>query len=132
PDASGASDQSFVKTMPELSAMKEVERNDYLWHLADKYVAEHPDRRWSFAVEKIKRTWSPMPLSEQYSRPAYRAIALAYTLPFFALVLAGLAAPVIPWRFKILLIAPAVYFTLVHAFSVGSLRYRVPADPPLA
>ena len=132
PNATGASDQRFVESMPELLAMKEVERNDYLSALADKYVAEHPDRRWSLAVEKIKRTWSPMPLSDQFSRPAYRAVALAYTLPFFALVLAGLAAPVIPWRFKILLIAPAVYFTFVHAFSVGSLRYRLPADPPMA
>jgi hypothetical protein len=32
----------------------------------------------------------------------------------------------------LLLALPAVYFTLVHAVSVGSLRYRVPVEPQLA
>jgi hypothetical protein len=32
----------------------------------------------------------------------------------------------------IFLLLPALYFTAVHALSVGSLRYRVPAEPPLA
>ena len=27
---------------------------------------------------------------------------------------------------------PALYFTVVHGMSVGSLRYRVPADVPMA
>jgi hypothetical protein len=32
----------------------------------------------------------------------------------------------------VLLLIPAIYFTLVHAMSIGSLRYRVPVEPELA
>ena len=30
------------------------------------------------------------------------------------------------------MLVPAIYLTIVHALSVGSLRYRLPADPALA
>ena len=33
---------------------------------------------------------------------------------------------------RLYLLVPALYFTLVHGATVGSLRYRVPADVPLA
>jgi hypothetical protein len=33
---------------------------------------------------------------------------------------------------KIFLMLPAIYLTVVHAMSVGSLRYRMPAEAPMA
>jgi hypothetical protein len=32
----------------------------------------------------------------------------------------------------VFLLIPAIYFTAVHMLSVGSLRYRIPAEPPMA
>jgi len=132
PAATGASDQRFVKSMPELSSMTEVERDQYLSRLARKYVENNLGRIVSLTVSKVARMWSPIPLSSQFSNRIYLLIGLFYTLPFFALVIAGVVRPGIPVGFKILLLAPAVYFTLVHALSVGSLRYRIPADAPMA
>jgi hypothetical protein len=33
---------------------------------------------------------------------------------------------------KVFLLIPAIYFTAVHMASVGSLRYRIPVEPPMA
>jgi hypothetical protein len=44
----------------------------------------------------------------------------------------GLCLGRLPRAVKVFLLVPAIYLTLVHAFSVGSLRYRMPADVPLA
>jgi uncharacterized membrane protein len=88
------------------------------------------------AVIKVGRTWSPIPLSADYSGLKYTLVGLLYSLPFDLLVIAGLLVNVrnggLPKAAKVLLVTPAIYFTLVHALSVGSLRYRIPAEPPMA
>jgi 4-amino-4-deoxy-L-arabinose transferase-like glycosyltransferase len=133
PDATGASDQRFVAAMPQLRHMSETERDRYLAEQARQFVADHPREAIMLAGEKIVRTWSPRPLSEQFSRPLYVAAALAYSLPFDLLVILGLFyAPSPRKSAKLLLMAPAIYFTLAAAASVGSLRYRVPAEVPMS
>jgi hypothetical protein len=73
-----------------------------------------------------------VPLSAEFGRPLYRAVALLFALPFDVLVIVGIVAGRLPRAAVIYLLIPALYFTAVHALSVGSLRYRVPAEPPLA
>jgi 4-amino-4-deoxy-L-arabinose transferase-like glycosyltransferase len=131
-DASGASDQSFVDRMPELAVLSEVQRDEYLSRKATEYAQDHPGRVWSLAWLKLGRTWSPFPLSEQFSRTELRLIAVAYSLPFDALVLISLIWGGLPRAAKAFLITPAVYFSIIHALTVGSLRYRIPAEPLLA
>jgi len=131
PAASGGSDQSFVRSMPELAGMGEVERSDYLNRLAGQYIQDHPAQVVKLTALKIGRMWSPVPLSSQFSRPLYVGVALAYSLPLMVLAVLGIAGPSLPGRAKLLLLAPAVYFTIVHAASVSSLRYRLAAEPPL-
>ena len=81
---------------------------------------------------KFARTWSPMPLSREFGNALYRAAALAYCLPFDLLVLWGLMRGRLAPLAKLFLLLPAIYFTGVHMLSVGSLRYRVPVEPPMA
>lgn len=132
PDATGASDQSFVQRMPELQALDEVGRDEHLKQEAIDFAQAHPGMVVRLAGAKLARTWSPVPLSREYGRPALRVIAIAYALPFDALVLAGLLWGRMPRSAKLFLIAPAIYFSIIHALTVGSLRYRVPVEPPLA
>lgn len=132
PDATGASDQSFVKVMPQLRDMTEVERSDYLSEKAKSFAREHQKRALELAAIKIGRTWSPSPLSEQFSRPLYVAIAWLYTIPLWLLVLAGVRYGSLPLSAKVFLLIPAIYVTAGAALTVGSLRYRVPAEPPMA
>jgi hypothetical protein len=150
PTATGASDQRFVQTMPQLRTMGEIARNDYLTRQARSYIAAHPGRAVVLAVLKVLRTWSPVPLSNEYGkRWLFISAAIAYSLPLMlmtAYAIAGMIlrpAPLSPLpdghrganfsaRAAIYCLLPALYFTLMHAMSVGSLRYRVPADVPMA
>ncbi|HYE17130.1 MAG TPA: hypothetical protein VEA69_01735 [Tepidisphaeraceae bacterium] len=137
--ATGASDQStFVQAViagrhPAKGPLRgEVARDGEFRQWARNWIEEHPGRSLQLALVKIGRTWSPVPLSSEYGSRLYVVTGLCYTLPLYALVFIGL------WRggggktLKALCLLPAIYFTAVHALSVGSLRYRVPCEPPMA
>ena len=132
PDATGASNQSFVAAMPHLRRMSETDRSEYFASEAHTFIRQEPAKSMQLAVTKIARTWSPMPLSSEFNRPLYLAISLLFTAPFFLLSLLGLFAGRLPITVKLFLLAPAVYLTVAAAASVGSLRYRVPAEVPMA
>jgi hypothetical protein len=133
PTADGSSDQSFVARMPQLNAMGEVRRSRYLSGLAQQFVRQNPGRALGLTINKLLRTWSPIPLSREYGRdPRYVLIGLLYTLPLFLMTLSGFMSDRLPLAAKVLLLLPALYITVVHAASIGSIRYRVPADVPMA
>lgn len=132
PDATGASDQARLKKMPQLQYLDERSRSHYLEQRARTFIAENPRRAVDLAVAKAARTWSPVPLSADYGTWRNRLIAGAYAIPLFLLALLGLWRSEIGGFRKAFLVLPAVYFTLVHMASVGSIRYRVPVEPALA
>lgn len=132
PDADGSSDQSFVRRMPVLQTMNEVARSRYLSRQALAWAGENPRRAVELAGRKLARMWSPVPLSAEFGgRRAYVGVAAAYAVPLFVLTMIGLWAGPLPRSAKVLLVLPAVYFSVGHAITVGSLRYRVPAEPML-
>jgi 4-amino-4-deoxy-L-arabinose transferase-like glycosyltransferase len=132
PDATGASDQSFVAAMPHLRSMSETERNDYLAREANDFIRRQPMDSIKLAWAKVLRTWSPRPLSSEFSRTLYVVVALAYAVPFFACFVLGWVTSPMPVTAKLFLAAPAAYLTLAAVLSVGSLRYRIPAEVPMA
>jgi hypothetical protein len=133
PGATGASDQRFVKAMPELQSMSELQREDYFNRLSSGAIHEDPVRIMGLAATKAARTWSPIPLSDQFgSNRLYVLVGLGYGVPLLLLTAWGLVRSELSWRMRLLLIAPAMLITLMHALTVGSLRYRLPAEPLLA
>ena len=119
--------------MPWLADMSETARSQYLSEKADDWMAEHPAAAMKLAGMKIAHTWSPMPLSRQYgSRVAYVVVGLCFAAAFDLLVIVGLWRRNLPGPAKSFLVLPAVYLTAAAALSVGSLRYRVPAEAPMA
>jgi hypothetical protein len=95
-------------------------------------MREHPAECVELAIKKIARTWSPMPLSSDFQKKAYVAAGLLFSIPFMLLCVIGLFTARLPRSARWLLILPALYITAVHAMSVGSLRYRIPAEAPMA
>ena len=132
PDATGASDQRFLRSMPQLRRMTEVQRSEYLSNLAWQYAQEHPRRALELAARKVARTWSPVPLSSDYGSRRNVIVGAIYMIPLLLLVVMGLWRGPLPGAAKVFLLLPAIYFTAAHAVSVGSLRYRLPADVPMA
>jgi 4-amino-4-deoxy-L-arabinose transferase-like glycosyltransferase len=132
PDADGSSNQGFLAAMPWLKEMGEVERNDYLARKAVDYVRSNPVRAAELAVLHAARTWSPVPLSREYASARNVAVAAGYSVPLDLLVLLGIWRGKMPAAGKMFLLTPAVYLTVVHALSVGSLRYRLPAEVGMA
>lgn len=133
PDADGSSNQSRLRLMPELRSMSEVERNEYLGAMGKQWAAQHPRESIRLAGKKLARTWSPFPLSAEYgSNRLYVLAGALFAVPLFVLTLLGVRRGAISRSLKLYLLLPAVYFTIVHAITVGSLRYRVPADVPMA
>jgi hypothetical protein len=133
PDATGASDQSFVASMPELRRMSEVDRSAYLSEQAKEFARRQPRRVAELAAAKAARMWSPVPLSQEYGGWKYRTVGLVYSVPLYLACVVGISRrTTLPRAAKVLLLIPAIYFTAVHMLSVGSLRYRIPAEPPMA
>lgn len=132
PAADGSSNQSFVKDMPELGEMTETQRDDYLSQLARQYAREHPQRAWELAIWKLARTWSPVPLSAENRSVANTVAGGLYCLVAWGLALVGLRRGQMSFGRKVLLLAPALYFSVGAMLTVGSLRYRIPAEPFLA
>jgi len=55
-----------------------------------------------------------------------------YSIPLLTLSVVGLWASRLSRATRLFLLCPMLYFTMIHAVSVGSLRYRVPVEPLLA
>ena len=133
PTADGSSNQSFIHAMPQLTSMTEVQRNDYFQHQSVTFIKNNPATTIKLVAIKILRTWSPIPLSESYKSDARAVIAGgAYAIPLFVCALVGLYRGSLTWRQRVFLLGPAIYITIVHGLTIGSLRYRIPADVPLA
>jgi len=134
--ATGASNQSrLIEDFPNLAGLSEIRRDGFLAHQAWQWINRHPAAALRLAGTKIMRTWSPWPLSSEYSVALYRLAGGIYCLPLDLLALIGLIRgghASLSWQARLLLMIPALYFTLAHAVSVGSLRYRIPCEAPMA
>lgn len=132
PDADGSSNQTFVRQMPVLQTMTEPARSEFLSRQAFTWASQNPGRVVELAGRKLIRTWSPVPLSVEFGgRPTYQLVAAAYTLPLFVCTLIGVLRKSLSRPAKLFLLVPAIYFSVAHSVTVGSLRYRVPVEPML-
>ena len=132
PQATGASDQSFLQRMPELAQMTEPQRDRYLYKRAIEQIRRDPLRIVRLAWVKFCRTWNPLPNAPGYRRSPRAWVLAAYTVVLLILAAVGVGF----WRrwpaTLALILLPIVYFTILHSIFIGSVRYRVPLMPLLA
>ncbi len=132
PQATGDSDMQFFDDENLLTLMSEYEMDQEYRRRAWQFVAEHPARTLELMAIKLWRYWSPWPNARQFQSTTTRLIVAA---SFLALLIPALAGT---WqmRNRPLVLActwgPLLYFAAVHLWFVGSIRYRLPAEYPLA
>jgi 4-amino-4-deoxy-L-arabinose transferase-like glycosyltransferase len=134
PKATGKSDMQFFEDdgLMTKENMSEYEMNRAYRNRAWAYAFSHPRRVIELAIVKQIYFWNPAPDSAQFNDVRIRCVAWLAYLPLIlcSLIGAWLARRDI-WLI-ILTAAPILYFAGLHLLFVGSLRYRLPAEYPLA
>jgi hypothetical protein len=138
PNADGGSDMKFVderKRMhgTEASPADEIAEDAFWKSSALAWAKENPGRVVELAAVKLWRYWSPWPNAAEFQSP----IVVVGCTVFSVLVYAGALLGVVVcwrtgrWNLLALGLVPALYFAVLHAVFVSSVRYRAPAMPML-
>lgn len=130
PRATGASDMRFIESenIYHNAVISEYAADRHYRRKALEFAAAHPGRAAELAAIKLARFWNPFPNADQFANWLIRLGVGVFEAPL--LVLAAIGAWLVRKHpLKLLLAAgPVLYFALVHAVFVGSLRYRLPAE----
>jgi len=143
PAATGASEMSFVghfvaeqraadaEPGADTTGLFEDRLDRRMWNAAVSWARENPGRVAALAITKFARIWSFVPNAGEFQNRWLRFILAGTYTPVICLALVGVFRFVRrDWPY-LLLVLPAVYFTLLHIIFVSSIRYRQPAMLPL-
>jgi hypothetical protein len=145
PGATGASDTGmvfsgkFAERLRAEDGRSEGELGNFEYRLnarlasaAAAWAIANPTESAILAAKKIARTWTPVPSAAEL--PGGWPVRVAFAV--------GMLGIVVPAGWHLLrrrslmglgpFVVPALYFTLLHAIFVGSIRYRQPAVFALA
>ncbi len=130
--ATGGPRQSKIPLPKSMVHLNESQR-DLAWtHKAWHSIVHHPLRILTLAVVKIARTWSPWLHAAGYRNVWLNVFLGAWSVALFALAFFGIVGRQAPWRLVGVPVIIILYFTLMHALFLGSVRYRVELLPLVA
>jgi len=118
--------------MPRIERADEADewRRDRIYRReALSHARQHPWRTARLAVVKALRFWNVVPNAPGYRGAVPCLIIGFYTLLVYGNAAVGCIAARRDWRRWVILLAPALYFGLLHSVFVGSIRYREPVMP---
>ncbi|MEZ6123069.1 MAG: glycosyltransferase family 39 protein [Planctomycetaceae bacterium] len=132
PDADGTSNMRFFDDEFVMKSMSEFDMNQHYRQRALRFATEHPGQTAKLAVAKAAIFLSPLPNTLKLNNRVASAICAVLTILLFLMAAAGIAAKQWDSAGLLVTIAPFLLFLLVHMVFVSSIRYRFPAEFPLA
>jgi 4-amino-4-deoxy-L-arabinose transferase-like glycosyltransferase len=132
PEATGDSDMAFYDRENLLGRMSEYDVDRAYRDRAWTYAKEHPGRAVELAFIKLGRYWKPWPNASQFDRWYVKCAVFISSVPLWIAAAYTIFRCRPGWIAIALTIGPILYFSAVHTVFVGSLRYRLPAEYPLA
>lgn len=131
PQATGDSEMTFFDQENLLAKHSEYAVNRIYRDRAVEFARQNPGRVLELAFVKLRRYFSLVPNAPQFQSPGPWWACVVSTLPLLA------AVPGFLWNWRRPLLwlptaGPLLFFAAVHLVFVASLRYRLPAEGPLA
>jgi 4-amino-4-deoxy-L-arabinose transferase-like glycosyltransferase len=130
PQATGISNMEFIEAdgLYRRPDILEYDADRYYRQKAIAFARENPGSALALAMTKLWRFCNPFPNAEQFGQWSIWLGVGLFELPVLLLAVIGF------WRARhspvcwALAAGPVLYFALVHAVFIGSLRYRLPAE----
>jgi 4-amino-4-deoxy-L-arabinose transferase-like glycosyltransferase len=110
----------------EVSRMTEIEKNSYLEKEAKKFIKNNPKRFFHLFLKKIVNMWRPY--YSGTSRLSHLVMIFSY-IPLMILGISGIFLSYKTWRKTIVFVLFILYYVLIHAILVATIRYRWPTMP---
>lgn len=132
PTANGQSDMTFFDNEQLMKSMSEYDMDQEYRRRAWAFAAANPAKAVWLAGVKQLHYWNPSPNSAQFRSPILSVVAWVAYLPLISLALFGAWVSRKNSWLLIITAVPILYFAGLHLLFVGSLRYRLPAEYPLA
>lgn len=130
--ANGDSNMQFFEDDQLLRRMSEYEMDQEYRRRAWQFARQHPRQALWLALQKQQRYWSLLPNAEQFRDRRINLVVVGAALPLLVFGIAGLWLMRRDAVFVLLTAGPVILFAAMHLLFVGSIRYRLPAEYPLA
>jgi len=131
PNADGTSDMTFFDKENVLATMSEYDMNAHYQQKAIDFVKDNPGRTLQLAALKAARFLQPAPSTPPTTWALWVLCTFFYAL-FFGLCVRSVWNYHVDIRGVLICVGPFLLFLVVHMVFVGSLRYRLPTEFPLA
>ncbi len=134
PSATGASDMRFFdeENVMVNKRLSEFAMNEHYKQRAFEFARANPARVLQLALFKAGRFLSPVPNSVSAAGWVVKAACVVFWVVLFGLTAVGLVSRQWDGVGILTTIGPLLLFLLVHMVFVGSVRYRLPVEFPLA
>lgn len=132
PGATGDSNMQFVEDDQLMSRMSEYDMDREYRRRAWQFAFQHPRQSALLAIRKQQRYWSLVPNADQFRDVRLQIVVGLTAVPLLLFAAIGLWRSRRNWSLIAIAAGPVLLFAALHLLFVGSLRYRLPAEYPLA